>query len=92
MSLYSRVRASGLSNRTPCQPSDTCGPETPRPSRKRPPDSVSSVAAVIAQLAGLRPGIWKIAEPRSMVLVCAPTQASTVAASEPYASATHATS
>ena len=31
MSTYSRVRASGLANRTPCQPSDTCGPETPRP-------------------------------------------------------------
>ena len=52
MSEYSRVRASGLSKRTPCQPSDTCGPETPSPSRKRPPDSVSSVAAVIAQFAG----------------------------------------
>ena len=39
MSTYSRVRPSGLSNRTPCQPSDTCGPDTPRPSRNRPPDS-----------------------------------------------------
>src|ERR671929_176783 len=54
MSTYSRVRASGLANRTPCQPSDTCGPDTPRPSRKRPPDSVSRVAAVIAVIAGDR--------------------------------------
>ena len=91
MSEYSRVRASGLSKRTPCQPSDTCGPETPRPRRKRPPDSVSSVAAVIAQFAGVRPGIWKMAEPTSMREVCAATKASTVGASEPYASATQAT-
>ena len=52
MSTYSRVRASGLANRTPCQPSDTCGPETPRPSRNRPPLSRSRVAAVIAVMAG----------------------------------------
>ena len=52
MSTYSRVRASGLSKRTPCQPSETCGPETPRPSRNRPPESVSMVAAVIAVVAG----------------------------------------
>jgi hypothetical protein len=44
---------------------------------------VSSVAAVIAVSAGVRPGIWKIAEPTSMVEVCAAIQASTVAASEP---------
>ena len=62
MSTYSRVRASGLSNRTPCQPSETCGPETPRPSRNRPPDSVSRVAAVIAVIAGVRAGIWKTAD------------------------------
>ena len=29
----------------------------------RPPESWSSVAAVIAVIAGLRPGIWKIDEP-----------------------------
>jgi len=91
MSEYSRVRASGLSKRTPCQPSLTCGPETPSPSRNRPPDRVSRVAAVIAQFAGVRPGIWKMAEPMSIVGHWAATQASTVAASEPYASATHAT-
>ena len=68
MSTYSRVRASGLSNRTPCQPSETCGPETPSPSRNRPPDSVSRVAAVIAVMAGVRAGIWKTAEPTSIAL------------------------
>ena len=84
------MRASGLSKRTPCQPSDTCGPETPRPSRNRPPDSVSRVAAVIAVIAGVRAGIWKTAEPTSIRSVCAATHASTVAASEPYASAAQA--
>ena len=83
MSTYSRVRASGLSNRTPCQPSETCGPETPSPSRNRPPDRESSVAAVIAVIAGVRAGIWNTAEPMSIRSVCAATHDSTVAASEP---------
>ena len=63
ISTYSRVRASGRANGTPCQPSDTCGPDTPSPSRKRPPDSTSSVAAVIAVAAGVRAGICMRAEP-----------------------------
>ena len=83
MSTYSRVRASGLSKRTPYQPSDTCGPDTPRPSRNRPPERLSRVAAVIAVIAGVRAGIWKMAEPMPIRSVCAATQASTVAASEP---------
>ena len=37
----------------------------------------------MAVLAGVRPGIWKIADPTSMRSVCAATQASTVAASDP---------
>jgi hypothetical protein len=45
------------------------------------------VAAVIAVIAGERPGIWKMAEPILMRDVCAASHASTVAASEPYASA-----
>ena len=36
--MYSRVRASGLANGIPYQPSTTCGPETPRPRMKRPPE------------------------------------------------------
>ena len=31
ISTYSRVRGSGWSKRTPCQPSETCGPDTPEP-------------------------------------------------------------
>ena len=41
-------------------PRDTCGPDTPRPSRNRPPESVSRVAAVIAVIAGVRAGICRI--------------------------------
>ncbi len=41
------------------------------------------MAAVIAVIAGLRPGIWKIPAPSLIVLVPAASQASTVAASEP---------
>jgi hypothetical protein len=83
MSMYSRVRPSGLSNFAPCQPSETCGPETPSPSRNRPPDRVSIVAAVIAVIAGVRAGIWKMALPTSIVDVFAAIQVSTVAASLP---------
>ncbi len=83
ISTYSRVRDRGLSNLTPYQPSETWGPETPRPRRKRPPESESRVAAVIAVIAGWRAGIWKMAEPTSMRSVWAATQVSTVAASEP---------
>ncbi len=90
-STYSRVRASGLSKRTPCHPSETCGPDTPRPSRKRPPERVSSVAAVIAVIAALRAGICMTAAPTSMRSVCAATHDSTVGASEPYASAAQQT-
>ena len=57
------------------------------PSSIRPSESWSSVAAVIAVMAGERPGIWKIADPILISEVCAASQASTVAASEPYASA-----
>ncbi len=53
------------------------------PSIMRPFESWSSVAAVIAVIAGERAGIWKIAEPILMRSVCAAIQASTVAASEP---------
>ncbi len=54
---------------------------------KRPPEMLSSVAAVIAVIAGVRAGIWKIAEPSFARSVLAASHASTVAASEPYASA-----
>ena len=48
------------------------------------------MAAVIAVIAGVRAGICMTPAPRPMVLVCAANQASTVGASDPYASATHA--
>jgi hypothetical protein len=54
---------------------------------KRPPDIRSSVAAVIAVFAGVRPGICRIAAPSSIRLVRAPIHASTVTASVPQASA-----
>jgi len=41
------------------------------------------VAAVIAVIAGERAGIWKIADPRRMVVVCPASQPRIVAASEP---------
>ena len=77
------MRRSWRANGWPCQPSATCGPEEPIPSSMRPPESWSSVAAVMAVIAGVRPGIWKIAEPSLMVSVCAASQARTVAVSEP---------
>ena len=83
ISTYSRVRARGAPKRTPCHPSLTCGPETPRPRWKRPPVSVSSVAAVIAVIAGVRAGICMTPAPRPIVDVWAPSHASTVGASEP---------
>src|SRR5882762_3574609 len=88
MSMYSRVRASGLAQRTPCQPSDTCGPDRPRPRRNRPPDSVSRVAAVIAVIAGVRAGICITALPMSMRGACAAeaygSYARTVGLGRPY--------
>ncbi len=85
--MYSRVRASGLANGIPYQPSTTCGPETPRPRMKRPPDRWSIVIAAIAAAAGWRADICTIAVPSLMRSVVAPHQASGVRQSEPYASA-----
>ena len=52
--MYSRIRASGLANGCPYQPSTTWGPETPRPRMKRPPQRWSSDIAAIAVAAGAR--------------------------------------
>ena len=92
ISTYSRVFASGFPHGSPCQPSTTCGPEVPSPSRKRPPESRSSVAAVIAVFAGVRPGICMIALPILSLVVVAASQERTVTASVPQASAAHAES
>ena len=50
---------------------------------KRPPESWSSVIAVIAVIAGVRAGICMIAVPRWMRWVARAIQASGVTASEP---------
>ena len=84
--MYSRVRPSGLPQATPCQPSTTCGPDVPSPSSSRPPESWSSVAAVIAVIAGVRAGICMIAVPIPICSVVAAIQEATVTASAPQAS------
>jgi hypothetical protein len=92
IATYSRVRWICLANGCPCQPSATTGPDEPIPSSIRPPERVSSVAAVIAVIAGERAGIWNIPAPSLIRSVCPASQASTVAVSEPYASAPQAES
>ena len=71
ISIVSRVAPIGDVNRTPCQPSITCGPLVPMPSRNRPPDSDCSVIAVMASMAGVREPIWTIPEARPIVDVVA---------------------
>ena len=92
MSTYSRVFARGFPHGSPCQPSTTCGPDVPRPRRKRPSESRSSVAAVIAVFAGVRPGICMIALPSLILVVVAPSHARTLTQSVPQASAAQAES
>ena len=53
------------------------------PSSIRPSESWSIVAAVIAVIAGERPGIWKIAEPSLIVRRLPGEPGEDVAASEP---------
>ena len=83
IATYSRVRASGLPNGTPCQPSTTCGPDGPMPHRKRLPDSACNVIAVIAAQAGVRAGICMMLVPALMRVVRASTQATGLTASVP---------
>ena len=83
IATYSRVRASGLPNGTPCQPSTTCGPEGPMPHRNRLPDSACKVIAVIAAQAGVRAGICMMLVPALMRVVRASTQATGLTASVP---------
>ena len=74
MSMYSRVRASGLANDWPYQPSTTCGPDTPSPSTNRPPDRWSIVSAAMAVAVGVRADSWMRSVPsRSFVVVRRPT-------------------
>jgi homoserine kinase type II len=58
ISMYSLVRPSGLPYATPWQPSITCGPDGPTPSRNRPPDNAFNVSkgrAIISAYERLRP-------------------------------------
>jgi hypothetical protein len=54
MSMYSRVRASGLEKGCPYQPSTTWGPETPRPRVTRPFERWSRVRVCMAVAVGVR--------------------------------------
>ena len=81
--MYSRVRAIGLPNGTPCQPSTTCGPEAPMPSRNRLFDSACKVIAVMAVQAGVRADICMMPMPALIRVVRASIQAVGVTASVP---------
>ena len=87
MSTYSLVRASGLGNGWPYQPSTTWGPETPSPRTNRPPERWSIVWAAIAIAVGVRAESWQRDVPSRTRVVRDPHQASGVRASEPYDSA-----
>ena len=89
ISTYSRVRLTGRVNGTPYQPSDTCGPDTPSPSRNRPPEITSSDAAAIAAAVGGRAGIWNRPEPSAIRSVLPASSPSTDTASWPHASEIH---
>src|SRR6201989_1450376 len=86
------MRPSGWPNETPCSPSITWGPDTPRPSRNRPPDRWASVIAVCAIVTGERVPIWITPEPSSIRSVRAAREPSGASASAPQASATQQTS
>ncbi len=83
ISTYSRVRASGLGNGRPYQPSTICGPDTPSPSISRPWLRASSVMAAMAAFAGVRASSWMIEVPILIRVVRAAYQVRGVSASEP---------
>ena len=87
--MYSRVRPHGFAYGTPYQPSETCGPDGPKPKMKRPPERASIVQPAIAAAAGARAGTCMIAPPSLIVSVWGASQARTLTTSEPYDSATH---
>src|SRR6266545_2899533 len=86
--MYSRVRPHGFAYGTPYQPSETCGPEGPKPKMNRPPDNASIVQPAIAAAAGARAGTCMIAPPSWMVSVCGASHDRTLTTSDPYDSAT----
>ena len=54
ISIVSLVLRTGREKPTPCQPSITCGPLVPMPSRNRPPDMCCRLIADMASIAGVR--------------------------------------
>jgi hypothetical protein len=78
ISTVSRSRVTERRNGIPCQPSITCGPLTPRPRWKRPPDMALRLIAVMAIRAGVRVPAWRMAVPRRIRDVRAATNASGV--------------
>ena len=91
-SITSAVRASGLEYGTPWKPSITCGPLAPSPRIARPPETLSSPAAVCRIAPGVREYRFRIPEPISIVSVFAARYPISVGESKPYASGTHTVS
>ena len=89
ISIVSRVRRTGLSNRTPCQPSITWGPLVPMPSTNRPPESACIESEDIASMAGVRAPSWTMPVASRIVDVRAARYASGVKASPAQNSGTH---
>src|SRR5436190_20821955 len=87
ISMYSRVRPHGFAYGTPYHPSDTCGPEGPKPKMNRPPDRAPIVQPAIAAAVGARAGTCMIAAPSLIVSVWGASQARTLTTSDPYDSA-----
>ncbi len=89
ISIVSRVAVTGAVNLTPCQPSMTCGPLVPMPSRNRPPERRCIAIADIASSAGEREPSWTMPVASPIVDVLAARKASGVKASAPHTSGTH---
>ena len=79
----------GPVERTPCQPSITCGPLAPRPSTNLPSDSACNDIADMASIAGMRAPSCTIPVPSRIVWVWAARYASGVSASAAQNSGTH---
>ena len=70
ISIVSRVRRTGWSKRTPCQPSITCGPLAPTPSTNRPSERACIDSADMASMAGVRAPSWTMPVASRIVDVC----------------------
>ena len=81
--VLARALRAAWRSAAPCQPSATCGPEEPMPSSMRPLGELVDRRRRHRRHGGERPGIWKIAEPSRIFVVCPASQPRTVAASEP---------